>query len=139
MSQRRRYKGSASDIAELLRPFVEHPWWLRYSEESKAPVKPQLLNSHKAMISECRAACPNLSFMKRQTTDAFRLLLREHYDDWTLKPCEREPWAQVQTSRFRCMMRHVSQSIHKNRGKGGPAWLRDLLSNGRHRKELPRG
>lgn len=44
-------------------------------------------------------------------------------------------WADVQTKRFRTMMRHVGQAITKSKSSDGPPWLATLLTKGENKQE----
>lgn len=120
MSQRVRFDGSSDDLADILKPFVTKPNWLKYGERTKAPLEVPTLIAHKGLIQALTSSCHNLAFKKEIVMGAFSNIAAEKQFPVLSTGDLVTEWCEVMTDMLRTVCRHVS---HARVQKRPPRWL----------------
>ena len=126
-AQRCRYKGTPTDLAAILRPFVTRANWITYAEE-KEKVKADMILPQKNAVRALHANQTNLSYPKGTVRRALGILEKEKRDTdvkWCLPKESRTDWITKCQTRMFWMCRHVQQAIVKGKG-APPQWVKML-------------
>jgi hypothetical protein len=113
--KRARFKGEA-DLHAILREFIVSPWWLKYPEKPKDPIKKSIIVAHGDVLRKLRELAPNLSFLSSDVKAALAKIADEQ-NDWPLLKEEITDWIDKNDKRLRTMCRHTAQALLKKRGE----------------------
>ena len=108
---RSRYKGTATELADVIAPFASIPNWFKYSEKDiKGSFKPKEISKHKGFFMELRKLQGNMSFAQSVMGASFLLVSAAH-EEWGMSESQRKSQADVLARRVRTACRHIAQGM----------------------------
>ncbi len=73
---RRRFSGTAEELASALEEHVTAPTWLKYPEDmKKSKIDVNQIKKKKALLCQLQGLQPNLSFTQKSMCDAFDIVI----------------------------------------------------------------
>ena len=125
MSERSRFRGTASEVRDVVAPFVTSVTWLCYAEQPGQQIDRVSVQKHWPMLEALAKLQPNLCFNQSLVEAVFEQIAEDRKEEWSVRlyPSEWGDWAKTMARRLRCMCRHTQQAGVKN-----AAWLEKLKS-----------
>jgi hypothetical protein len=131
--KRSRFK-CEGELHAILSEFIVSPWWLKYPEKPRDPIKKAIIIAHGGLLRKLREIAPNLCFVSADIKKALQQIADEQ-STWPLLKEEVQDWIDKNDKRIRTMCRHTTQALLKKRGK--THWLNMVFKASEDAHEPP--